>query len=173
MDGESAPKGAKASASKSVHIALTIPMCSGIRFGGKIQDGEMSNERLASEIEVLPWMISMTSAALRLAVHLLMSSSIVILMAVFSNSMTCAGIQWVITRHAKGKTLRFKKSIFHKFVEAQKPSSQCSSSCWMAYFSINAASAGSYFEEIAQGFNEAVIYWKYLCHVDCWKFIGI
>ncbi|MEY2660939.1 MAG: hypothetical protein RLZZ123_2111 [Pseudomonadota bacterium] len=26
--------------------------------------------------------------------------------------MTCAGIQWVITRHAKGKTLRFKKASF-------------------------------------------------------------
>ncbi len=43
MDGESAPKRALASASKSVHIALTNSMCSKIRFGEKILGREMSS----------------------------------------------------------------------------------------------------------------------------------
>ena len=44
----------------------------------------MSKDRLASDTVVLPWMISMTSAVLRFAVHRLMLSSIVLLMATFS-----------------------------------------------------------------------------------------
>jgi hypothetical protein len=39
----------------------------------------------------------MTKAALRLAVHFLISSSIVILMVSFANGMTCAGLLWEIT----------------------------------------------------------------------------
>ena len=43
--------------------------------------GVRSNDRLASETVVLPWMISMTSAVLRFAIQRLMLSFIVILMA--------------------------------------------------------------------------------------------
>jgi hypothetical protein len=45
-----------------------------------ISDGVMSNARLASATLVLPWMISVTSAAFRFAVHRLNSSSITMLM---------------------------------------------------------------------------------------------
>ena len=49
-----------------------------------ISDGDRPKDRLASATVVLPWIVSIARAVCRFAVHHLMLSSIVILIATFS-----------------------------------------------------------------------------------------